>query len=131
MDKGGIGDTPDPRTAEERLRVALHDGVELALTMSEPFARHERIHAAIDAALAVEPVPHEHDFIRTRVDGVVVEMVCACGKRPIDLFDDMSVAVEPVPVPQCEHARATPCRDRNGSCGTHLSPWATPPEPEP
>jgi hypothetical protein len=27
---------------------------------------------------------------------------------------------------ECEHRRATPCVDRNGSCGTHLSPWVAP-----
>jgi len=38
---------------DEELREALHEGVELALTLStDPVGRRERVHAAIDAALA-------------------------------------------------------------------------------
>jgi hypothetical protein len=38
---------------------------------------------------------HEHDFKRTFVDGVVVDIRCACGAQPIDLFDTMTLAATP------------------------------------
>lgn len=41
---------------------------------------------------------HEHDFIDTVVDGLVVDSQCVCGIRPMDLLDATMVA-EPEPEP--------------------------------
>lgn len=60
------------------------------------FGRYPEDSEACDDDCAAElaahlSMQHEHDFRRTFVDGVVVDVRCACGAAPLDSLNDRQV----------------------------------------
>lgn len=50
-------------------------------------------------------------------------MVAEWDEGRVDNVDLARLIIRLVRPRECEHRLASPCKDRNGSCGTHLSPW--------
>ena len=101
---------PEPRERMQRFETGRNDETDTYYVASTDrtvlISQIDR--AAREVALAATPAPLDDDGWQER------------GNPGDDATPPAPLDVER----ECEHRRTTPCIDRNGSCGTHRSPWA-------
>jgi hypothetical protein len=110
------------------LREAIRESVDAALFDAEIGDSHPGCRArwrriameAIDAVAWEATLPTVHIN-----DGSAEARAMAWSEGYSEGFD-AARAQDDTGLRECAHRRATPCVDRNGSCGTHSSPWPIP-----